>query len=113
MQGLQKEIKKTFFQTIEDLKTKDNIEKFFKDFLSENELKKLTSRLAIAYWLKKGRDDKNIKTNLGVKQKEIDEVKTKTNTKGYKLAIKLMEAEEWANVWSEKISKFGLHRKKL
>ena len=62
-------------------------------------------RLAIAYWLKKGRNNENIKNNIGVNDKEIEEIKLKIHKKGYKLAVKLMEAEEWANVWSEKIKK--------
>lgn len=105
MNSLQKEVRKSFFQTLEDLKTKDNFEIFLKDFLSEKELEVFTNRLATAYWLKKGRSIENIKTNLKVTLKEIKEVEIKLNTKGYKLAIKLMEAEEWANVWSEKIKK--------
>ncbi|MFZ3301429.1 MAG: Trp family transcriptional regulator [Microgenomates group bacterium] len=113
MNALQKQVTNTFFQTLEDLKTKENFEIFLNDFLTEKESDSLTKRLAIAYWLKKSRNDENIKTNLKATQKEIDEAKAKLDSKGYKLAIKLMEAEEWANVWSEKINKFRLHRKKL
>ena len=103
MQGLQKELKNTFFQTLEDLKTKENFELFFSDFLDQNELQKLYKRLAVAYWLKKGRDSENIKNNIGVSDKEIRSVASKINNSGYKLALKLMEAEEWANVWNKKI----------
>lgn len=105
MNSLQKEVRKTFFQTLEDLKTKDNFETFLNDFLTENEIDTLTKRLAVAYWIKKGRDDENIKTNLKALQKEISNVKIKLNSKGYKLAIKLIEAEEWANKWSENFKK--------
>ena len=34
MQGLQKQISITFFQTLEDLKSKENLSLFFADFLS-------------------------------------------------------------------------------
>lgn len=107
MNSLQKQIRKTFFQTLEDLKTKDNFEMFLNDFLSEKELEAFTNRLATAYWLKKGRSIENIKANLNVSPSEIKTSKEKLNSKGYKLAIKLMESEEWANVWSEKIKKLG------
>lgn len=110
MNALQKEVINTFFQTLEDLKIKKNFEIFFKDFLIEKELEIFTKRLAIAYWLHKKRDYENIKTNLKVNIKEIEEVQKKLNTKGYKLALKMMEAEEWANVWSEKIKKLGTMR---
>lgn len=106
MNALQKETRNTFFQTLEDLKTKDNFEIFLKDFLTEKELDDFVNRLAIAYWLHKKRDHENIKTNLKVTTSEIKEVQKKLNTKGYKLALKMMVAEEWANVWSEKIKKF-------
>lgn len=103
MNALQKEIRNTFFQTLEDLKTKENFAIFLQDFLTEKEFESLSKRLAIAYWLKKKRTIENIKTNLKATLKEIEEVKNKLDSKGYKLAIKLMEAEEWANVWSKKI----------
>lgn len=110
MNSLQKEIKNTFFQTLEDLKTKKDFETFFNDFLDEKELKTLTKRLAIAYWIKKGRDINNIKTNLKVTNKEINETKNKLGSKGYKLAIKLIEAEEWANKWTESFKKLSNRR---
>lgn len=105
MQGLQKEITNTFFQTLEDLKTKKDFEIFFNDLLIQEELEVLTKRLAIAYWLHKKRDYENIKTNLRVTAKEIEEVEEKLDSRGYKLALKYMEAEEWSNKWSEKIKK--------
>lgn len=105
MQTLQKEIKSTFFQTLEDLKTKENFEIFFNDFLTDQELQLFIKRLAIAYWLHKKRDYENIKNNLKATQKEIKEVEKKLNSKGHKLALKYMEAEEWSNIWSEKIKK--------
>lgn len=103
MQGLQKEIISTFFQTLEDLKTKKELEIFFRDFFDEKELEIYTKRLAIAYWLHKKRDYENIKTNLKVTTKEIKEVEKKLDSKGYKLALKYIEAEEWSNKWAERI----------
>lgn len=108
MRGLQKEIISTFFQTLEDIKTKKDFEIFFKDFFTNKEFETYTKRLAIAYWLKKKRDYKNIKTNLQVTVSEIKSVENKLESKGYKLALNKMEAEEWSNVWSQKINKFRL-----
>ena len=113
MQSLQKEIVKTFFQTLEDIKTKKDFEIFFKDFLTPKELEILSKRLAVAYWLKKGRNYENIKTNLKVSAKVITDVKKIMDTPGIKLAIKKMEAEEWANVWSERVNKFRFRDKKI
>ena len=105
MQSLQKEIVKTFFQTLEDIKTKRDFEIFFSDFLTPKELEIFSKRLAVAYQLKKGRNYENIKNNLKVSTRTISEVKKLMDTPGIKLALKKMEAEEWANVWSEKIKK--------
>jgi uncharacterized protein YerC len=91
---------------IADLEDKKEIEIFLKDFFNEKELEIYVKRISIAYWLKKGRDTENIKRNLLVTQKEIDEAKKSLNKPGIKLALKKIEAEEWANVWVEKIKKF-------
>ncbi|EKE06344.1 MAG: hypothetical protein ACD_19C00016G0017 [uncultured bacterium] len=107
MNALQKEIKNTFFQTLEDLKIKKEFEIFFNDFFDRDELETFTKRLAIAYWLKKKRTVENIKTNLKATREDIDFVKSRLQTKGIKLAVKHMEAEEWSNIWSEKIKKLG------
>lgn len=102
---LQKTITRTFIQLLSDLKTEKQIETFLQDFFTKNELETYTKRLAIAYWLKKGRDYNNIQNNLKVSLKEIKEVEKSLNSPGFKLAIKYLEAEEWANVWSERIKK--------
>ncbi len=107
MQGLQKQISKTFFQTLEDLKSQENLALFFADFLTEKEHDSLIKRLAIAYWLHKKRDYENIKTNLNVTIKEIEEVEKKLDSNGYKLALKYIEAEEWSNKWAEKFKKLA------
>jgi uncharacterized protein YerC len=92
---------------VDDLKDKKEIEKFLTDFFSDEEFEKYIKRLAIAYWLKKGRDTENIKRNLLATPKEIAEAKESLKKEGVKLAIKKIEADEWANVWAEKIRKFA------
>jgi len=57
-------------------------------------------------WLKKGRSYTNIKDNLKVSSATIAVVQGISKTPGMSLALKQMEAEEWANVWAEKIRKF-------
>ena len=104
--SLKKEIIRTFFQTINDLKGTGEIETFFKNFFNDAELETYSKRLAIAYWLKKGRSYENIKNNLKVSSATIATVEKLLNSEGFKLALKKMEAEEWANVWSQKIKKF-------
>ena len=61
---------------VEDLKDKKEIERFLTDFFDEAEFEKYIKRLAIAYWLKKGRDKENIQRNLLATPKEIAEAKS-------------------------------------
>lgn len=90
---------------VDDLKDNKEIEKFLTDFFTEAEFEKYIRRLAIAYWLKKGRDTENIQRNLLATPKEIAETKEVLKKDGVKLAIKKIEADEWANQWAEKIKK--------
>ncbi len=102
---LSSQINKIFFQLIVDIKALKDAEVFAKDFFSEIELENFTKRLAIAYWLKKGRSYENIKDNLKVSSATIASVAETTKKEGMVLALKKLEAEEWASKWSEKIKK--------
>jgi uncharacterized protein YerC len=104
--SLKKQLLKTFSQMIDDLEGTKEIETFLKDFFDEKEIETYIKRLAIAYWLKKGRDTENIKRNLLATPKEITLAKESLKKDGIKLALKKIEAEEWANQWVEKIQKF-------
>jgi len=104
--SLKREILSTFGQTLADLKNKQDALIFLKDFLTDKELDILGKRLAIAYWLKKGRSYQNIKQNLKVSSATIASVQNLLSTKGLSMAIKNIEAEEWATKWTEKIKKF-------
>lgn len=95
-----------FLQLVADLKTSEAVEVFISDFFTESELEVFTKRLAIAYWLKKGRSYENIKTNLKVSSATIASVQNLMNTKGMKKALEQVEAEEWANQWTQRIKKF-------
>lgn len=104
--SLKRGLLKTFVQMLEDLSGKKETEKFLKDFFDDTELETYIKRISIAYWIKKGRDEENIKTNLHATPKEIKLAKSMLNKEGIKLAIKKIEAEEWANQWVEKIKKY-------
>ena len=102
---LKKQISNTLFQVIADLKKIEETEIFFTDFLNNTELETFSKRLAIAYFLKKGRSYSNIKQNLKVSSTTVAVVEKLMSTEGFKLALKKIEAEEWANQWTEKIKK--------
>ena len=103
--SLKKEILNSFVQTLDDLNGVEEKRQFLEDFFNDLELETYAKRLAIAYWLKKQRSYENIKTNLKVSSATIATVEKSLDKKGFKLALKKMEAEEWANVWAEKIKK--------
>jgi len=102
--SLKTQIVKAFAQVVGDLKSMDEAYEFLIDFFTESELETYSKRLATAYWLRKGRSYTNIKTNLKVSSATIAEVSSQLDSKGYKLAIKKMEAEEWANQWADKFN---------
>lgn len=104
--SLKKQIEKIFVQTIVDIKDQKEAEAFINDFLSTIETETLTKRLAVAYWLKKGRSYDNIKENLKVSSATIASVQSIIEKEGVANAIKKIEAEEWANLWADKIKKF-------
>jgi uncharacterized protein YerC len=103
---LKNRLVKTFAQLLADFKEPEKVEIFLKDFFNENELETFAKRLSIAYWLKKKRSYTNIMQNLKVSSATIASVEKLMKKEGFKLAIKDLEAEEWANQWAEKIQKF-------
>lgn len=104
--SFENQIIKTLAQTLVDFKNIDEAFTFLTDFFNQSELETFAKRLAVAYWLKKGRSYSNIKNNLKVSSATIASVQSQMEKPGIKLAIRKLEAEEWANVWAEKIRKF-------
>ena len=103
---LKKQIDFTFAQTLADLKSPGEAGIFLSSFFTNAEVEAFSKRLAVGYWLKKGRSYTNIKENLKVSSATIASVQTMLKNPGFELALKKMEAEEWANQWSDKIKKF-------
>lgn len=104
--SLKKGLFQTFIQMLLDLKNEKEMGIFLKDFFDDQELETYIKRVSIVYWIKKGRDEENIKRNLLATSKEIRLAREMLKKEGIKLAIKKIEAEEWANVWAEKIKNF-------
>jgi len=100
--SIKKQIRISFAKTLSDLKTPEKIDEFLNDLLKDSEYEMLTKRLATVYWLKKGRSYKNIQDNLKISSATVVSIKQSMNSPGINLAIKHMEADEWANQWSQK-----------
>lgn len=103
--SLKKQVYGLLEQVLVDIKSPEEAQLFLSDFLKESEYEMLAKRLAIAYWLKKGRSYANIKQNLKVSSATIASVQQEIDKEGIQYAVKLMEAEEWASKWADKFKK--------
>ncbi len=103
---LKKQIEKTFLQAVVDFKNIGEAELVFGSFFTETEFETFAKRLAVAYWLKKGRSYANIKENLKVSSATIAAVSEMMDCSGFELFLRKVEADEWANIWSERVKKF-------
>ena len=103
---LKNQVIKTLAQTLADFKDPKEVGVFLKDFFNDSELETFAKRLAVAYWLRKKRSYSNIMENLNVSSATIAVIQNLSKSPGFALAMKQVEAEEWANVWAERIKKF-------
>lgn len=106
--SLRKQLVKLFTQSFADLKNQSEALEFFKDFFTPSEQEVFIKRLAIAYWLNKKRTYSNIKDNIKVSSATIATTEKELYKNGYKLIMKKIEAEEWANQWTEKMKKYSI-----
>ena len=104
--SLKNQITKTFAQAIADISSFEEAESFLNDFFVESERETFAKRLAISYWLKKGKSYVNIRNDLKVSSATIAEVSSNKDKEGYEMMIKKIETEDWAVHWTEKIRKF-------
>lgn len=103
--SIKKQLYETLAQAITDLRDKDETLQFLNDFFTESELEAFAKRLAIAYWLKKKRTYQNIKDNLKVSSATVASTEKEMKKEGFGLILKKVEAEEWANIWTERIKR--------
>lgn len=108
--SLQKEIVAIFYQLVADIKNPEEVKVFLEDLLSKVEVEAIAKRLAIAQYLDKNRSYQNIKDNLKVSSATIASVDKSRKSPGYKLALKKIEADQWATQWAGKIE--SLFKKK-
>ncbi|HBC45393.1 MAG: TrpR like protein, YerC/YecD [Candidatus Amesbacteria bacterium GW2011_GWA2_47_11b] len=102
---LEKQLFFMLWQLITDLKNPKEVELVWSDLLSKTELTTVAKRLAVAYWLSKKRSYENIKQNLKVSSATVAEVQRNLKKPGWKLAMQKITADEWANVWEQKIKR--------
>ena len=105
---VQKQIEAIFCQTLSDLQRPEDVKIFVRDFFTPSEQSMITKRLAIAMYLEKGRSYEQIKQALKVSSATIastDKMMNR-NSEGFVLALKRIDADEWASGLTEKVSNF-------
>lgn len=103
---VEKKILRSFYQVLADIKNPQAMEKFFSDILSPTEKAVLAKRLAIAYYLRRNKSYDVIKNDLKVSSATIATVQgwLEQNSEGLNIALKAIEADEWAGDLADKIS---------
>lgn len=96
-----------FYQTMADLKNKNEAESFLNDFLTDVEKVSLAKRLMIAFYLEQGKSYDFIKSNLKVSSATISSVDKKMvkNSQTYSEVLKKIEADQWADKTAKKVTK--------
>ena len=104
---LEKKIFRSLYQVLADLKNPNDVESFLSDVLSETEKTVLAKRLAIAWYLGKNKSYEVIRQDLKVSSATIASVQKwlEEGGDGLGLAIKAIEADEWAGELALKIGK--------
>lgn len=108
-QGINRSVEKKIFgslyQALADITNPQNMELFFHDILTPMERAVVARRLAIAWYLKQNKSYGVIKTDLKVSSATIATVQEQMakGNAGLNLALKTIEADEWAGELTEKI----------
>lgn len=102
---IEDQVFKILYQVIADAKNDVEVELTLKALMSESELSALAKRLAIAVFLDKRQSYEHIKDVLKVSTATIASVSESMNKRGMQMAIQKVKADEWADVWSVRISR--------
>ncbi len=104
---IENRIFKALYQVLADLKKPEEVKKFLDDVLSKTERTVLAKRLGIAWYLNKNKSYDVIRQDLKVSSATIATVQQglEKSGEGIKLALKTIEADEWAGEMAEKVKK--------
>ena len=102
---IETQVYKILYQVLGDAKNEVDVELTLKALMSENELSAVAKRLAIAVFLDKRQSYEHIKDVLKVSTATIASVAENMNKRGIQMALTKVKAEEWADVWSIRLSR--------
>jgi len=103
--SIETQVYKILYQVMADVKSEEEMEILLKSLLTESELSAVAKRLGIAVFLDKGQSYDRIKDILKVSSATIAGVSESMGELGIQKAIQKVKAEEWADMWSIKISR--------
>ncbi len=103
--NIQGQVLKILYQVMADAKNEVDMEITLKALMTETEIMAVAKRLAIAVFLDKGQSYEHIRETLKVSSATIATVADSMNKKGIQAALQRVKAEEWADVWSIKLSR--------
>lgn len=104
--ALETEIEQWLVTLLADLKSKHDLEKFLRTFLTETELTVFSKRLAILRLLQENKSYEEISNQLKVSSATISGTSQLREQPIVKKALQRLMVDEWAEVWAEKITKF-------
>ena len=103
--NIQGQVLKILYQVMADAKNEVDMEITLKALMTETEIMAVAKRLAIAVFWDKGQSYEHIRETLKVSSATIATVADSMNKKGIQAALQRVKAEEWADVWSIKLSR--------
>jgi uncharacterized protein YerC len=110
---VKKQVYDMLHKVVADLKNPMEVKDFLDSFLGENEQEVISRRLGVAYLLNKGKTYSYIKKNLNISSTTVATVaRDIKKSKGFKIALQKIQADEWADRWAQKITQvFGKGQK--
>ena len=102
---IEAQVYKILYQVLGDARNEVDVEITLKALMTDNELSAIAKRLAIAVFLDKRQSYEHIKDVLRVSTATIASVAESMNKKGIQMALAKVKAEEWADVWSIRLSR--------
>ena len=107
--NIEKQLTAMLYGILSELSTPEEIAMVLGDLLTDVERTAMIKRLGIAVYLDKGRSYEDIKNNIKVSSATVASVAGALGNSGWQEMIKRIKAEEWAEQWTDKISK-GIKR---
>jgi uncharacterized protein YerC len=103
--NIEKQLSEMMYGILAELRSPEDVKMVMNDVLTEGERVAILKRLGIAVYLDKGRNYEDVKNNIKVSSATIASVAENLGNPGWQEMIRRIKAEEWAEAWTDKISK--------